>query len=94
MDQVMRPISFQRPAFLSFLQVPAGRVVATPDFASKIGESGRIAVMCDLKRGDQLGPLIDGASAIQRGFMVMAASDELEGKRIASKLSTLISVEN
>lgn len=93
MGRVMAPLTFQRPAFLSFLPVPAGRIAATPDFASIIAETGRHAVKCDLKKGDMLGPLIDGASALQRGFMVMLTADELEGMRMARRLGSCVPVE-
>ncbi|MCC5982030.1 MAG: ATP-grasp domain-containing protein [Oceanicaulis sp.] len=93
MGQVMAPLAFQRPAFFSFLPVPPGRVTAVPDFAGPIAEDGRIAVKCALNAGDRLGPLIDGASALQRGFMVMLTGDELEGMRMAGRLAAAVPVE-
>lgn len=93
MGQVMTPLVFQRPAFFSFLPVPPGRVTATPDFAPLIAEIGRIAVKCELTSGDRLEPLIDGASALQRGFMVMLTADELEGIRMAGRLGICVPVE-
>lgn len=94
MGQVMAPLGFQRPAFFSFLPVPPGRVTATPDFAGLIAKQERIAVKCELEKGDVLGPLIDGASALQRGFMVMLTADELEGTRMAGRLAALVPVES
>lgn len=93
MGQIVTPLAFQRPAFFSFLPVPPGRITATPDFAGPIAGEGRIAVKCDLKAGDGLGPLIDGASALQRGFMVMLTADELEGTRMAGRLAAAVPVE-
>ncbi|MBM3374982.1 MAG: ATP-grasp domain-containing protein [Betaproteobacteria bacterium] len=94
MYKKLPPNRFQKPAFMSFLPLAAGRVVMPLNIEKAAVEGGAITVQCQLKTGDEIGPMIDGSSALQRGYMTMLTDNELHGAQMARRIADAVSIES
>jgi biotin carboxylase len=93
--RMLPPPRFQRPAFMSFLPLMApGRVVTPPLFEESVLTRGTISVSCRLKAGDKLGPMIDGHSASQRGYVTVSTNCEAQGIQVAKQVADTALIES